>query len=142
MLRFTEEQETIRKLIRRWPTSKLEPKLDALETGAPPYELMRDFARQFGIADLARSACAKIEQRAKAGADAPAKPAKKDSGMGIDAALAAIVSIELSRVSPGFAFAFGASAGLAGGALMGTGTLEQQRRWGLPILAWGAVGAW
>jgi len=142
MLRFTEEQDTIRKLIRRWTTSKLEPKLDALETGEPPYELMRDFARQFGIADLARSAFAKIEQRAKAGADAPAKPAKKESGMGIDAALAAIVSIELSRVSPGFALAFGASAGLAGGAIMGKGTLEQQRRWGLPILTWDAIGAW
>ena len=139
MLQFTEEQETIRKLIRRWTTSKLEPKLDALETGEPPYELMRDFARQFGIADLARSAFAKIEHRAKAGADAPAK---KDSGMGIDAALAAIVSIELSRVSPGFALAFGASAGLAGGAIMGKGTLEQQRRWGLPILTWDAIGAW
>jgi len=94
MLQFTEEHDTIRKLIRRWTTSKLEPKLDALETGEPPYELMRDFARTFGIAELARAAFAKIEQRAKAGADAPAK---KDSGMGIDAALAAIVSIELSR---------------------------------------------
>src|SRR3569623_861376 len=69
MLQFTEEQDTIRKLIRRWTTSKLEPKLDALETGEPPYELMRDFARQFGIADLARSAFAKIEQRAKADCD-------------------------------------------------------------------------
>ena len=56
MLQFSEEHEMIRKLVRRWTTAKLEPKLDALEAGEPPYELMRDFAKTFGIADLARAA--------------------------------------------------------------------------------------
>jgi hypothetical protein len=138
MLQFSEEHEMIRKLVRRWTTSKLEPKLDALEAGEPPYELMRDFARTFGIPDLARAAFAKIEERAKTGGATASK-----GGLGAaDPALAAIVSIELSRVSPGFALAFGASAGLAGGAIMGKGTLEQQRRWGLPILTWDKIGAW
>jgi len=138
MLQFTEEHEMVRKLVRRWTTSKLEPKLDALEGGEPPYELMRDFARTFGIPDMARSAFAKIEAKAKAGGSTSSK-----GGIGsVDPALAAIVSIELSRVSPGFALAFGASAGLAGGAIMGKGTLEQQRRWGLPILTWDMIGAW
>ncbi|MBL9019036.1 MAG: acyl-CoA dehydrogenase, partial [Myxococcales bacterium] len=51
-------------------------------------------------------------------------------------------SIELSRVCPGFMLAFGASAGLAGGAIVGKGTLEQKQRWGLPLLAWDKIGAW
>ena len=59
-----------------------------------------------------------------------------------DAALSTILSIELSRVCPGFMLAFGASMGLAGGAIMGKGTLEQKRRWGLPILTWDKIGAW
>jgi len=133
MYAFSDEHEMIRKLIRRWTQSKLEPKLDALEAGEPPYELMRDFAKTFGIAELARSAFAKLadgEKPTKGGLSAA------------DPALAAIVSIELSRVSPGFALAFGASTGLAGGAIMGKGTLEQKRRWALPIVTWDKIGAW
>jgi alkylation response protein AidB-like acyl-CoA dehydrogenase len=38
--------------------------------------------------------------------------------------------------------AFGASMGLAGGAIVGKGTLEQKKRWGLPILTWDKIGAW
>ncbi len=136
---FTEEQEMVRKLVRRWTAGKLEPKVDALEAGEPPYELMRDFARTFGIPDLARAAFAKLEQRAQEGASTSGA---RGGLAAADPALATIVSIELSRVSPGFALAFGASAGLAGGAIMGKGTLEQKRRWGLPILTWDRIGAW
>ena len=139
MHEFSEEHEMVRKLVRRWTASKLEPALDTLEAGEPPYELMRDFARTFGIPDLARRALEKLEERAREGA--PAAPSKGGISAA-DPALAAIVSIELSRVSPGFALAFGASAGLAGGAIMGKGTLEQRRRWGLPILTWDKIGAW
>lgn len=134
---FTEEHEMVRKLIRRWTASNLEPKVDAFESGEPPYETMRAFASAFGIPDLVRNAFSKMDAQAKDGA----KPAKAGLS-GADPALAAIVSLELSRVSPGFALAFGASAGLAGGAIMGKGTLEQKRRWGLPILTWEKIGAW
>ncbi len=140
MYGFTEEQEMVRKLVRRWTASKLEPKVEALEAGEPPYELMRDFANTFGIPDLARKAFAKLEAHAKDGT--PTEPRKNGPLGAADPALAAIVSIELSRVSPGFALAFGASAGLAGGAIMGKGTLEQKKRWGLPILTWEKIGGW
>jgi alkylation response protein AidB-like acyl-CoA dehydrogenase len=144
MHRFTEEHEMIRKLVRRWTTSKLEPRVDALEAGEAPYDLMRDFATTFGIPDLARAAFAKLEDRAREGATSSVDRDDGPKGglSAADPALAAILSIELSRVSPGFALAFGASAGLAGGAIMGKGTLEQKRRWGLPILTWDKIGAW
>ena len=137
MHQFTEEQQMIRKLIRKWVTAKLEPKVDALEAGEPPYELMRDLARTFGIPDLVRTAFAKLEERARDGAT-PMRGGLSSQ----DPALGAILSIELSRASPGFALAFGASAGLAGAAIMAKGTLEQKRRWGLPILTWDKIGAW
>jgi hypothetical protein len=137
MYEFSQEHEMVRKLVRRWTTSKLEPKVTALEAGEPPYELMRDFAKTFGIPDMVRGAFAKIEEQAKEGTDRPTKIA----GMG-DPALSSILTIELSRVCPGFALAFGASMGLAGGAIIGRGTLEQKRRWGLPLLTWDKIGAW
>jgi acyl-CoA dehydrogenase len=136
---FTEEQEMVRKLVRRWTTGKLEPRVDALEAGEPPYELMRDFAKTFGIPDLARGAFAKMEERANSGASTTGSRGGLSAS---DPALAAIVSIELTRVLPGFALAFGASAGLAGGAIMSKGTIEQKRRWALPILTWEKIGAW
>jgi len=138
---FSQEHQMVRSLIRKWAAAKLEPRLDALEAGEPPYEVMRDFARTFGIADLVRAAFAKLERLA---AEGPGKAEEvKMSGMGSgDPAMGAAVSIELSRVSPGFALAFGATMGLAGGAIMGKGTLEQKQRWGLPILTLEKIGAW
>jgi len=133
MYQFSEEHEMIRKLLRRWTGSKLEPKVDALEAGEPPYELIRDFVKVFGIADLARGAFDKLEAN---------EGAPKGGLRAADPALSALVSIELSRVCPGFALAFGASAGLAGAAIMAKGTLEQKRRWGLPLITFEKIGAW
>jgi alkylation response protein AidB-like acyl-CoA dehydrogenase len=148
MYQFNEEHEMVRKVIRKWTTAKLEPKLDAFETGAePPYEAMRDFAKTFGIPDLVRGQFARLEARAKEGAAGGAAPSATEQrepqvrGAG-DPVMGALLSIELARVSPGFALAFGASMGLAGGAIMGKGTLEQKKRWGLPILTWDKIGAW
>lgn len=135
----------VRKMVRRWTTEKLEPKVDAIEAGESPYELMRDFAKTFGLADMAKATFAKLEARAEAadGGDGKEKPRRHKGGMaGSDPVLSAILSIELTRVCPGFMLAFGASMGLAGGAIMGKGTLEQKKRWGLPILTWDKVGAW
>src|SRR4030095_14312127 len=68
----------------------------------------------------------------------------KESGKGFggDPAMSAIVAIELSRICPGFTLAFGASMGLAGGAIVSRGTLEQKKRWGLPIFTLDKIGAW
>src|ERR1041385_3151750 len=106
----------IRKLIRKWVTAKLEPKVTAFEDGEPPYELMKDFAKTFGIPDIVRGAFAKLEERAKDGATT-----MRGGLSSSDPALGAIVSIELTRACPGFALAFGASAGLAGAAIMAKG---------------------
>jgi alkylation response protein AidB-like acyl-CoA dehydrogenase len=135
---FSQEHQMVRGLIRKWTAGKLEPKLDALEAGEPPYEIMRDFVKTFGIADMVRASFAKQETAAESG-ESPKKLAGLGSG---DPAMGAAVSVELSRVSPGFSMAFGASMGLAGGAIMGKGTLEQRKRWALPILTLEKIGAW
>ena len=123
MFEFSEEHRMVRKVVRAWAESKLAPKVDALEAGEPPYELMRDLAKTFGIASLVKES---------SGGDSKAR----------DPSLSAILSIELSRVCPGFMLAFGASMGLAGGAIMGKGTPEQRKRWALPLLTFEKIGAW
>ncbi len=139
MYEFTQEHEMIRKMVRRWTTDKLEPQVDAFEAGEPPYEAMRDFAKTFGIPDMVRGAFEKMEKRATEGKGS----APKMGGIaGGDPAMSAILSVELSRVCPGFMLAFGASMGLAGGAIMNKGTFEQKKKWGLPILTFDKVGAW
>ncbi len=134
MFTWSEEQKMVRKMVRRWATDRLEPKVPALEAGEPPYELMRDFAKAFGIADMVRAGFAKGNGGGGAGGGG--------SGMARDPMLASILAIELSRVCPGFMLAFGASMGLAGMAIMGKGTDEQKRRWALPILTFEKIGAW
>jgi acyl-CoA dehydrogenase len=139
MFEFTEEQKMIQQMVRRWCTDKLEPNVDKLEAGEPPYELMRDFVKTFRLADMVKSGF-------KAAAD---KKTSADHGgagggglAGSDAGMSAILSIELSRVCPGFMLAFGASMGLAGGAIMNKGTWAQKEKWGLPLLTFDKIGAW
>jgi alkylation response protein AidB-like acyl-CoA dehydrogenase len=138
---FSEEHKMIGQMVRRWATEKLAPKVDELEAGAEPYELMRDFAKTFGLRSMVEGSFAKMEK--KAAGDDDGKPSKLGGGLaGGDAAMSAVLSIELSRVCPGFMLAFAASVGLSGGAILGKGTFEQKKRWALPILTLDKIGAW
>jgi alkylation response protein AidB-like acyl-CoA dehydrogenase len=147
MFTFSEEHQMVRQMLRRWTTEKLAPRVDALEAGEPPYELMRDLARTFGIPAMMKSMFERMERKAaEASSGAPAgdadEAADEAPGRVMDPALNAVLTIELTRVCPGFMLAFGASMGLAGGAIMRRGTLEQKRRWGHPLLTLEKIGAW
>src|SRR5438093_12480209 len=145
---FSQEHQMVRGLVRKWAQSKLEPRVEALEAGEPPYELMRDFAKTFQIPELVRSAFERIEAKARDGATREGGPREDDrparlGGLGSgDPAIGAAVSLELNRVCPGFALAFGASTALAGGAVRTNGTLEQKKRWGVPLMTLDKIGAW
>jgi len=134
MLDFSEEQKAIQTAVRTWCQRELEPKVPALEAGTESvYPLMRAMGQTFGIADLARSSFAQAGESPTTTRSASARA----SGP-----LTAIVMMELSRVCPGFAMAFGASIGLFGGAVMARGTPEQRQRWALPVMTLEKIGAW
>jgi alkylation response protein AidB-like acyl-CoA dehydrogenase len=140
MFDFTEEQKMVRKVVRKWVDQNLVPAVDALESEqTQPYDLMRAFIKTFGIDEMARASMRKLARTA-------ASPAEDDADETAatmrDPAMSAIVAIEFSRVSPGFAMAFGASAGLCGGAVMRRGTQQQRERFGLPVVTGEKVGAW
>lgn len=134
MFDFTQEQKQMRQVVRRWVKERLEPAVDALESGAtPPFELMRDFIRSFGIDEMVRGSLVKRDEGA---------PAAKGA-LGLDdVAMSAIVAMEQSRVSPGFAMSMGASLGLCGGAILRKGTPAQRLRFGVPLLTGEKIGAW
>lgn len=140
MFDFTDEQKMVRRVVRQWVDKELAPVNDKLESGELlAYDPMRKFIATFGVDELARAQFRKLEE----GAPSPATTSEKASPEAPrDPALMTLVAVEFSRVSPGFAMTFGASLGLCGGAIMKRGTLEQKRRFALPVLTGEAIGAW
>jgi len=144
MFDFTDEQKMVRTVVRKWVLANLSPAVDRLESEETlPYELMRSFIKTFGIDEMARASMKKLEAR-KGDAAAGREDGDDDGGGGVmrDASMGAIVGIEFSRVSPGFAMAFGASLGLCGGAIMRRGTPRQRQQFGLPVVTGEKIGAW
>jgi alkylation response protein AidB-like acyl-CoA dehydrogenase len=144
MFDWSDEHKMVRSMIRKWVEANLVPAVERLESGDElPYDLMRRFIRTFQIDDLARAAVERTPAAAAAAA-AAADTGEGDAALmgGRDPALSALVAIEFSRVSPGFAMAFGASLGLCGGAILRRGTPEQRRRFGLPVATGEKIGAW
>ena len=137
MLDFSEEHKLAQKAIRAWCTQHLQPRVVDLESGAVvPYGLMRELGATFGIPDMVRASFARAREKAAAG---DGEKALRATGEG---PLMAILMMELSRVCPGFAMAFGASLGLCGGAIVSRGTAEQRERFALPVLTMEKIGAW
>lgn len=139
MLDFTDEQKMAQKMVRQWAQQHLAPVVLAMEKGEIlPYPTMRKLIAAFGVDEMARASFAKMAERAQRGETI----GREKGPLGGDPGLMAIVSMELCRVCPGFMLAFGATLGLAGGAIMAKGTLAQKQRWGLPILTGEKIGAW
>ena len=148
MIEWNEQQQMIQKMVRDFVAKEVVPNLDDIEyNGVPPYDILRKMIKTFGMDVMATQNYEKQIAREKAaaenGEDAPTK--KKDGpseGAGDQAAMTMIPIIELSRHAQGLVTAMGVSMGLAGGAIMSKGTIEQKERWALPLLTLEKVGAW
>jgi len=140
MLDFAEEHKLAQKAIRAWCTEYLAPRVPKLEAGeVSPYGPMREMCSTFGIGDMVRASFAKMAAREAPTAAAAPKVGLAGPGEG---PLMAILMMELSRVCPGFAMAFGASLGLCGGAILSRGTPAQKQRFALPVMTMEKIGAW
>ncbi|WP_019633312.1 acyl-CoA dehydrogenase family protein [Actinomadura atramentaria] len=138
MIEWSDEDLMIRDAVRDWIDAKVRPSLDELDSGdLPPYDLLRDLYRTFGMDEMARSSFASRIAREKAG-EAP----KEDGGGRGSASMTMLPIIELCKVAPGLVSALGVSLGLAAGTIMKRGTVEQKERWGLDLLTLDKVGAW
>lgn len=148
MIEWSEQSRMIRDMVRGFVEKEIVPHLDAIEyEGLPPYDLLRKMIRTFGMDAMAKSEFDKqiALEEALARGETPPEKDKKDgysAGAAEQAAMRMIPVIEICRHAQGLVTAMGVSMGLAGGAIMGKGTLAQKKRWGLPLLTLEKVGAW
>lgn len=148
MIEWSEQSRMIRDMVRGFVEKEIVPHLDAIEyEGLPPYDLLRKMIRTFGMDAMAKTEFDKqiAREESLARGETPPEKEKKDgysAGAAEQAAMRMIPVIEICRHAQGLVTAMGVSMGLAGGAIMGKGTLEQKKRWGLPLLTLEKVGAW
>src|SRR5262245_47743131 len=107
MLDFTDEQKMARQMLRQWADKELAPHVAAMEKGELlPYDLMRKLIRAFGMDELVRAQLKKLEEAEAARDQTAAGKERGERGSMGDPGLMAVVSMELSRVCPGFCLAF------------------------------------
>src|SRR5262250_3348371 len=110
--RLSEQEEMVQKMVRQWCERTLLPKVPALEAGElEPWPLMREFAKTFGLDEMAS---ASVKRRIARMLEAREGAARDDllDGPGGSPTLGYVVVKELSRISPGFAMGWGVSVGL------------------------------
>jgi alkylation response protein AidB-like acyl-CoA dehydrogenase len=127
-MEFTETQRMIRQTIRDYMTREIEPLVPEMEAERLlPYEPLRKMVRDLGLAR---------------GGELAATIAESPPEENLKVFVPRVLSVEMSRVCAGFALAYGASLGLAGGNIRSRGTEEQKKRWGTPIATLEKIGAW
>ena len=137
---FSDEQKTARKFFRKWVENELVPALDALEAEALlPYDLIRKLLDTFGVRSMVEATLAR--GNGTVAVDDESRPSQGLLPVG-DAGLSAVLTIELSRVSPGVALCLGASLAACGRTILKKGTEAQKARFALPLLTGDKVGAW
>jgi len=148
MYEWSEQHKQIRMMIRRFVEAEIKPKLEELEFGDdPPYDVVRKFAKTFGLPEMAKGQFLSQMKREKAKAAGEAVEDKKKTPRDPEeamtmAAMRILPIIELCRYSPGMVTAMGVSMGLTAGAIMSKGTIAQKERWVLSLLTLEKIGAW
>jgi hypothetical protein len=128
-LAFTDTQRLLRKTLRDYLEREIEPLVEDMEAErVPPFGPIRKFVGDLGLGGDAGELGALM-----------ADSAPEDQLVRF---LPRIIAIEVSRVCAGMFLSFGASIGLAGGAINAKGTAEQKERWGGPMVRFDTIGAW
>jgi acyl-CoA dehydrogenase len=145
MIAWSESQQMVRDVVRKFVEAEIAPKVDELEHGdLPPYDILRKLFKTFGMDELARQRFkGMIAREKKAAAGEPAAAERTERGENADAiAMQMIPIIEICRYCPGMVTAMGVSMGLTAAAVMSKGTTAQKERWGMDLLTLDKIGAW
>ena len=128
-------------MFRQYMTKEIEPLIDDVEDGKiPVFDPLRKLVDVLGLRsqvesmDLSRPL---IDPTKKRREPDPSNPME-----GFEVISGNLLIKEMARVSPGMAMSFGVSMGLAGGSILGKGTVEQKKAYGIPLLTLEKIGAW
>jgi len=128
-LELTSTQRTIKDTIRNYLTREIEPLVPDLEAERLiVYEPIRRMVRDLGLAGGPGQI---VEAMTTSSADER-----------LDLFIPPTVAIEISRVCAGLTLSYGASVGLAGGAILSRGTPEQKAQWGPRLMSFEQIGCW
>jgi alkylation response protein AidB-like acyl-CoA dehydrogenase len=140
MYEWSDDQLMIRDAVRQFVEAEIRPRREELEFGdTPPYDLLRQLFRTFGLDAMAREQFKKRLARQTEGGDATSAGESRGGG---SSAMFVLPIIELCRCSPGMVTALGVSMGLMPASIMARGTPTQQERWALDLLTLDKIGAW
>ena len=139
MIEWSEQQQVIRDMVRRFVEAEIKPRLEELEHGdTPPYDVLRKMMQAFGIDEVQRQRFQRQIEREKTGASKRGEESRTAEDIGMQL----IPIIELCRYCPGMVTALGVSVGLTPAAILAKGTTAQKERWALPLLTLEKIGAW
>lgn len=143
MYEWSEEDLMVRDAVRGFIDKEIRPHIDELETGVlPPYDIIRNLLKTFGVDAMASDALDKEFARDEAVARGEAEPKTGSGGGPGMTSMGAILNIELSGVSLGIVASMGVSLGLTPSTIRSKGTLAQKKRWLPDLVTMNKVGAW
>ena len=143
MYEWSEEDLMVRDAVRGFIDKEIRPHIDELETGVlPPYDIIRNLLKTFGVDAMASDALEKEFARDEAVARGEAEPKTGSGGGPGMTSMGAILNIELSGVSLGIVASMGVSLGLTPSTIRSKGTLAQKKRWLPELVTLEKVGAW
>ena len=143
MFEFDETHQAISAALRKYCDQEIEPIVAKLESGeVSAYDVMRRFSVAFGLDEMiAAPLRAKIERMR--GAEGPDRGPVRERPSTVvgDPAMAAVLSKELARVSPGLCLCFTASMG-CGATVAARGDADLIERCAIPVLTLQKIGCW
>lgn len=126
-LELNENQRMIKQTIRKFMENEVEPHVEAIEEGKEnAFPLIKKMVDELDLMSMYGGAAAPDE----------------DDEDRLQFFLWPTLTVEMSRVSPSFAFGFGVSAGLFASNIARRGTPEQIQNYALPALQGDLIGAW
>lgn len=141
MFELNETHLMIQDMFRQYMMNEIEPLIDDIEDGkVPVFEPLQRMMETLGLRsqmegmDLAKPVMGSSKTKKQPDPNNPME--------GMEVIAGNILIKEMSRVSPGMAMSFGVSTGLAGGTILGKGSLVQKQTYGLPLLKLDKIGAW
>ena len=125
-LELNESQRMIKQTFRKFMEKEVEPHVEAMESGEEnAFPLIRRMIDELDLMSMYGGAMA-----------------EDDDEDCLQFFLWPTLTVEMSRVSPSFAFGFGVSAGLFAGNIMRRGTPEQIQDYAIPALKGELIGGW